>query len=110
MLLSPLSLKLSLSLLVLRILADDHYVAVTLDDLALFADLFYGRLNFHSIIPPFFLFAPPPGSNAERTTRKNESHFCGFGSGAADQVVCQARPNMPGSGATGNAKPSAPAG
>lgn len=32
----------------LRILADDHYVAMSFDDLALFADLLNGRLYFHS--------------------------------------------------------------
>ena len=37
-----------LSLLVLRILADDHDVAVPLDNLALFADFLDGRLDFHS--------------------------------------------------------------
>ena len=31
----------------LRILADDHYLAVSLNDLALFANSFDGRLNFH---------------------------------------------------------------
>ena len=32
----------------LGVFADDHYVAVSLDDLALFADLLYGRPYFHS--------------------------------------------------------------
>ena len=32
----------------LGVIADDHYVAVSLDDLALFADLLNGRLYFHS--------------------------------------------------------------
>ena len=32
----------------LRILADDHYVAVSLDNLAFLADFLYGRLYFHS--------------------------------------------------------------
>jgi hypothetical protein len=41
-------LILALSLLVLGVIADDHYVAVSLDDLALFADLLNGRLYFHS--------------------------------------------------------------
>ena len=63
-------LQLTLSLLVLRVLADHHHMAVTLDDLALFADLFYGRLNFHSIFPPFFLFVPRPGQNTEHVVRK----------------------------------------
>ena len=38
----------------LGIFADNHYVTMTLDDLALFADFLYGRLYFHSILPPFF--------------------------------------------------------
>lgn len=37
----------------LRILTDNHHVAVTLDNLALVADLFYRRLYFHSSLPPF---------------------------------------------------------
>ena len=37
----------ALSLLVLRVLADDHDLAFSLDDLALFADLLYGRFHFH---------------------------------------------------------------
>jgi hypothetical protein len=32
---------------VLGVFADDHYTAVSFDDLALFADLLYGWLNFH---------------------------------------------------------------
>ena len=49
----------------LRILADDHYVAVPLDDLALFADLFYGRLYFHSLTT-FLVFA-------EASVRQNKA-------------------------------------
>jgi len=52
MLLPPFS-KLTLSLLVLGIFTDYHNAAMALDNLALIADLFYGRLNFHSIFPPF---------------------------------------------------------
>jgi hypothetical protein len=37
----------------LGVLADDHYMAVSFDDLALFADLLYGRLNFHFLSIPF---------------------------------------------------------
>ena len=40
-------LKLALLLLVLGILANDHDAALTLDNLALFADGFYGRSYFH---------------------------------------------------------------
>ena len=103
-------LQLTLSLLVLRVFTDHHHTAVTLDDLALFADLFYGRLNFHSIIPPFFLFAPHSGQNAERAMRDNGCRYQrGFGSGAADRLVCQARPIYRKSNAAGNAKPPASA-
>ena len=38
---------LALLLLVLRVLADNHDFAFSLDDLALLADLLYGRLHFH---------------------------------------------------------------
>ena len=44
----------ALSLLVLRILADDHDVAVALDDLALVADFLHGRFYFHCYDQPFF--------------------------------------------------------
>ena len=37
----------------LGIFTDNHHVAVTLDNLALVADLLYGRFYFHSILPPF---------------------------------------------------------
>ena len=33
----------------LRVLADDHNAAMSLDNLALFADLLYGWLNFHNL-------------------------------------------------------------
>jgi hypothetical protein len=45
--------RLTLTLLMLGVLADDHYTAVSFDDLALFADLLYGRLNFHFLSIPF---------------------------------------------------------
>lgn len=35
----------------LRVLADDHYTAMSFDDLALFADLLNGWLNFHVYLP-----------------------------------------------------------
>ena len=38
---------LTLSLLVLGVLANDHDFAVSLNDLALFADLFNGWFDFH---------------------------------------------------------------
>ena len=37
----------TLFLLVLRIFADNHYLAVSLDDFALFADRFYRSSYFH---------------------------------------------------------------
>ena len=37
----------ALSLLVLGVLADDHDLAFSLDDLALLADLLNGRFHFH---------------------------------------------------------------
>jgi len=37
----------ALTLLVLGILADDHYFTMSLNDLALFANFLDGRLNFH---------------------------------------------------------------
>ena len=39
----------ALSLLVLGVLADDHNVTFSLDDLALFADLLNGWFNFHGL-------------------------------------------------------------
>ena len=55
---------LALSLLVLRVLADDHDLAFSLNDLALLADLLYRRLHFHGDTIPFctfelWLFGPP---------------------------------------------------
>ena len=35
----------------LGILTNDHYAAFSSDNLALLADLFNGRLNFHCILP-----------------------------------------------------------
>jgi hypothetical protein len=39
----------------LRIFADDHYLAFSLNDLALFADLLNGWFNLHFIIPTLSL-------------------------------------------------------
>ena len=44
---------LALSLLVLGILADDHDTTMSLDDLALFADLLNGWFYFHCVTMPF---------------------------------------------------------
>ena len=41
----------------LGVLADNHDFAFSLDDLALLADLLYGRFNFHCIIIPFLSLA-----------------------------------------------------
>ena len=41
------AVRLALTLLVLGVLANDHYLTMSLNDLALFAYFFDGRLNFH---------------------------------------------------------------
>ena len=43
---------LALLLLVLRVLADNHNLALTADDLALLADRLYRRSYLHDILPP----------------------------------------------------------
>ena len=43
------------------IFADDHYFAFSLNDLAFFANLFYGWFNLHSIIPTLSLLLSSPG-------------------------------------------------
>jgi len=45
----------------LRIFADDHYLAFSFNDLALFANLFYGWFNLHFIIPTLSLLLRSPG-------------------------------------------------
>ena len=45
----------------LGVFADNHYFAFSLDDLALFADLFYGWFNLHFIIPTLSLLLRSPG-------------------------------------------------
>ena len=45
----------------LRVLADNHYFAFSLNDLALFANLFYGWFNLHFIIPTLSLLLCTPG-------------------------------------------------
>jgi hypothetical protein len=45
----------------LRIFADDHYLAFSLNDLALLADLFNGWFNLHFIIPTLSLLLCTPG-------------------------------------------------
>ena len=40
----------ALTLLVARVVADDHHAAVATDDLALVADLLDARLNLHEIL------------------------------------------------------------
>ena len=39
----------------LRVLADNHYFAFSLNDFALLANLLYGWFNLHSIIPTLSL-------------------------------------------------------
>ena len=76
-------------------------MTVTLDDLALFADLFYGRLNFHSIFPPFFLSLPHlSGSAGSRRRRKRKPHVW---AGRADTKLSagKACPGVPGIGRDG---------
>ena len=55
---------LALLLLVLGILANNHHVAFSLDDFALFANLLDGRLNFHCFIPFLFRLFFSPGDTA----------------------------------------------
>ena len=43
----------------LRVLTDDHDLAMSLDDLALFADLFNGRFYLHGYQPFLNLFRTP---------------------------------------------------
>ena len=43
----------------LGVLAYYHYFTFSLDDFALFANLLYGRLNFHFCNLPFELFHTP---------------------------------------------------
>ena len=45
----------------LGVLADDHDAAFSLNDLALFANLFYGWFNLHFIIPTLSLLLGTPG-------------------------------------------------
>ena len=45
----------------LRVLADNHYFAFSLNDFALFANLFYGWFNLHFIIPTLSLLLCTPG-------------------------------------------------
>ena len=48
----------------LRVLADNHYFAFSLNDLALVANLFYGWFNLHFIIPTLSLLLGSPGYTA----------------------------------------------
>ena len=45
----------------LGVFADNHYFAFSFNDLALFADLFYGWFNLHFIIPTLSLLLCTPG-------------------------------------------------
>ena len=50
----------------LRVFADDHYFAFSLNDLALFANLFYGWFNLHFIIPTLSFLLCTPGNASLR--------------------------------------------
>ena len=70
---------LALLLLVLGILANNHHVAFSLDDFALFANLLDGRLNFHCFIPflsfrTILLFSPSDTSFCEVVNRNLNSY------------------------------------
>ena len=45
----------------LGVFADNHYFAFSLNDFALFANLFYGWFNLHSITPTLSLLLCTPG-------------------------------------------------
>ena len=45
----------------LGVFADNHYFAFSLNDFALFANLFHGWFNLHSIIPTLSLLLCTPG-------------------------------------------------
>ena len=45
----------------LGVFADNHYFAFSLNDFALFANLFYGWFNLHFIIPTLSLLLCTPG-------------------------------------------------
>ena len=71
---------LALSLLVLGVLADDHDLAFSLNDLALFADLLYRRLHFHGDTIPFctfelWLFGSPGDTSLIQVINR---HFNGY--------------------------------
>jgi len=40
----------------LGVLADNHDLALTLDDLALLADRLHGRTNLHVLVPPLLMY------------------------------------------------------
>ena len=55
--------ELTLTLLVARVLADDHDISVTTDDLALVTDFFNAGLDLHDVLPCSL-------SSCERVARK----------------------------------------
>jgi hypothetical protein len=59
----------ALLLLVLRIFADDHDLALTANDLALFADRLHGRTNLHVLLPPV-------ENDATRASRMHRTPGC----------------------------------
>ena len=62
---------LTLLLLVLGVFADNHYFTFSLDDFALFANLLYGRLNFHFCNLPFELFHTPGNASLVEIVNRN---------------------------------------
>ena len=60
---------LALLLLVLRVLADNHNLALTANDLALFADRLHGRTNLHVLLPPV-------ENDATRASRMHRTPGC----------------------------------
>lgn len=59
----------------LRIFADHHYLALALDDLAFFANLFNGWLYLHFITIPFLFGAPGDASLGQVIRRHLDRHL-----------------------------------
>ena len=55
----------------LGVLANNHYFTFSLDDFALFANLLYGRLNFHFCNLPFELFHTPGNASLVEVVYRN---------------------------------------
>ena len=60
----------------LGVFADNHYFAFSLNDFALFANLFYGWFNLHFIIPTLsFLLCTPCDASLVKVIYR---HFNGY--------------------------------